>query len=113
MLKYLEEKYGERATCGDKSQLQFMRSEANRLEEQVKEQREKEKAEAGDAKSEKGSEEETDEDVSSAPILFICDELPKYLNFNIFNIGRRRLCRCFARRFSEEEGQGTKNICIC
>ena len=65
MLKYLEDKYGERATCGDKSQLQFMRSEANRLEELVNEQREKEKAEAVDEKSEKGSEEETDEDVST------------------------------------------------
>jgi len=32
MLKYLEEKYGERATQGDKSNLEFMRNEVKRLE---------------------------------------------------------------------------------
>lgn len=31
MLQYLEEKYGERATNGDKSQLEMMRKEADRL----------------------------------------------------------------------------------
>lgn len=77
MLKYLEEKYGERATCGDKSQLQFMRSEANRLEELVKEQRAKEKAEAGDEKSEKGSEEETDEDDDDDYVDVLPEDLAK------------------------------------
>jgi len=37
MLKYLEEKYGERATQGDKMGLEFMRNEATRLETLVKE----------------------------------------------------------------------------
>ena len=67
MLKYLEDKYGDRATQGDKSTLMFMRSEATRLEELVNEKKEKDKdADAGE-KSEKGSEMETDEDVSILP----------------------------------------------
>ena len=41
-----------------------MRNEAERLEALVAEQKEKAKAEASDEKSEKGSEMETDEDVS-------------------------------------------------
>ena len=64
MIKFLEDKYGERATQGDKSTLQFMRSEANRLEELVNEQKEKDKDAGAAEKSEKGSEMETDEDVS-------------------------------------------------
>ena len=72
MLKFLDDKYGERATQGDKSTLMFMRTEAERLEELVNEKKEKEKdADAAD-KSEKGSEMETDEDVSILPFyLFI------------------------------------------
>jgi hypothetical protein len=35
MLKYMEDKYGERATMGDKSTLEFMRNEAARLQAQV------------------------------------------------------------------------------
>lgn len=68
MLKYLEDKYGERATCGDKSTLNFMRNEADRLETLVNEQKEKDKQkkaeEGSEDRSEKGSEMETDEDVS-------------------------------------------------
>lgn len=49
MLKFLDDKYGERATQGDKSTLMFMRTEAERLEELVNEKKEKEKdADAGD-----------------------------------------------------------------
>ena len=64
MLKYLENKYGDRATKGDKNHLQIMRNEANRLEQLVNEMKEKQKAEASDEKSEKGSEMESEEDVS-------------------------------------------------
>lgn len=35
MLKYLEEKFGERATKGDKQNLEFLRAEVKRLESQV------------------------------------------------------------------------------
>lgn len=41
MIKYLEDKYGERASCGDKSNLQIMRNEAQRLEQLVNEMKEK------------------------------------------------------------------------
>ena len=66
MLRYLEEQYGERATKGDKHNLEFMRNEAKRLEAQYQEVLDKEKqmnAAAGDQKSERNSESETDEDV--------------------------------------------------
>ena len=65
MIKYLEDKYGERASCGDKGNLQIMRQEAQRLEQLVEEMKEKEKANAQDEQSEKGSEMESDEDVST------------------------------------------------
>ena len=32
LLQYLEDKYGERATCGDKAKLLFLRNETQRLE---------------------------------------------------------------------------------
>lgn len=71
MLKFMEDKYGERATQGDKSTLMFMRTEAQRLEELVNEKKEKDKeADAAD-KSEKGSEMETDEDVSILTFYFL------------------------------------------
>ena len=41
MLKYLEEKFGERATIGNKSTLDFMRNEAARLEVLMEEHKEK------------------------------------------------------------------------
>ena len=65
MLKYLEDTYGERATMGDKGNLEFLRSEANRLEGLVQKQREQKKGEA-EVKSARGSEQETDEDVSGS-----------------------------------------------
>jgi len=43
MLNYLEDKFGERATMGDKHNLTFVRDEAKRLETLVQEQKEKEK----------------------------------------------------------------------
>lgn len=64
MLAYLEEKYGERATQGDKSTLMSMRSEADRLEQLVKEKKQADKDNKSDTRSEKGSEMDTDEDVS-------------------------------------------------
>ena len=64
MLAYLEEKYGERATQGDKSTLMAMRSEADRLEQLVNEKKQAEKDNKSDTRSEKGSEMDTDEDVS-------------------------------------------------
>ena len=39
MLKYLEDKFGERATKGDKQNLEFLRSEVKRLEAQVEGQK--------------------------------------------------------------------------
>jgi hypothetical protein len=63
MLKYMESKYGDRATRGDKSNLQAMKNEVARLEQLVKEQKLK-----GNVKKEKPeqvhSEDETDEEVS-------------------------------------------------
>lgn len=97
MLKYLEDKYGERATQGDKSTLQFMRSEATRLEDLVNEKKEKDKDADAAEKSEKGSEMETDEDVSILPYK-ILPLLPRSTAFDdnpspIYTIliGRRRL----------------------
>ena len=70
MLKYLEEKYGERATRGDKNGLEFMRNEAKRLEALVQEQKEKTAGTTDDDKNEdRGSENETDEDVSTFSFL--------------------------------------------
>ena len=80
MIKYLEDKYGERASCGDKSNLQIMRNEAQRLEQLANEMKEKQKAEAQDDQSEKGSEMESDESVSHLgtliylPLFSIQDE---------------------------------------
>jgi hypothetical protein len=39
MLKYLEDKFGERATKGDKQNLEFLRAEVKRLEAQVEGQK--------------------------------------------------------------------------
>lgn len=41
MMQYLEKNYGERATQGDRARLQMLRDEAERLEKQVAEMREK------------------------------------------------------------------------
>jgi hypothetical protein len=39
MLKYLEDKYGERASKGDKQNLEFLRAEVKRLEAQIDSQK--------------------------------------------------------------------------
>ena len=83
MLKYLEDKYGDRATCGDKSTLQFMRSEANRLEGLVQEKKEKDAEKSAEERSEKGSEDETDEDVSD----IINDEIKHLTTTHLFCLG--------------------------
>ena len=64
MIKYLEDKYGERASQGDKKILEFMRSEASRLESLVEQQKKTGAKDEEDEKSERGSENETDESVS-------------------------------------------------
>ena len=70
MLKYLEDKFGERATQGDKSNLVFMRGEVERLQALVDAQNEKTKGTTDDEKAEdRNSESETDEDVSATPHL--------------------------------------------
>lgn len=63
MLTYLEDKFGERATMGDKHNLTFVRDEANRLEALVQEQKEKEKTKGTSQDGEeeaRNSESETD-----------------------------------------------------
>ena len=66
MLQYLEEQFGERATKGDKHNLEFMRNEAARLEAQYNEvlQKEKQTADNTGDEPERNSESDTDEDVS-------------------------------------------------
>jgi len=65
MLKYMEDKYGERATRGDKAGLEFLRNEVKRLEVLVQEQKEKTAGTTDDDRPEdRGSENETDDDVS-------------------------------------------------
>lgn len=70
MLKNLEEKYGDRATQGDKSTLENLRNEAARLEALVANQRAREAEEKKvEKKSDIGSENETEESVS-ADLIF-------------------------------------------
>ena len=65
MIKYLEDNYGERATIGDKSVLNFLRNESSRLQALVDEQKVKTANTTDDEKkSDVGSENETDDDVS-------------------------------------------------
>jgi hypothetical protein len=72
MLKYLEDKYGERATKGDKSNLNAMRSEAARLQALSDQQKEKTAGTTDDDKAEdRASEDETDESVSVTSALII------------------------------------------
>ena len=52
MLKYLEEKFGERATKGDKQSLEFLRAEVKRLESQVEGQKVKTAGTTDDEKNE-------------------------------------------------------------
>lgn len=66
MLKYLEKKYGDRATQGDKTNLQNIRNEVVRLEAQLKEQKDKTAGDSDDYKIEeiRGSEDESEASVS-------------------------------------------------
>ena len=83
MLKYMEDKFGDRATRGDKSGLQALRNEVKRLEGLVAEQKDKTAGTTDDdKKSDKGSENETDEDLSATTKT----------TYNLFkNLGRGRL----------------------
>ena len=68
MLQYLEDKFGERATKGDKQNLEFLRNEVTRLEAMLEKQKQMQKVvTAGttdDEKEPQNSEDETDSDVS-------------------------------------------------
>lgn len=65
MLEYLEKKYGDRATQGDKQNLENMRNEVKRLEILYQEHKEKTAGSSNDKRKEdRGSEDESDEDVS-------------------------------------------------
>lgn len=65
MLKYLEDHYGDRATQGDKTALEAIRTETTRLKDLSDQQKEKTAGTTDDDHKEPmGSEDETDEDVS-------------------------------------------------
>lgn len=64
MLKYLEDKYADRATKGDKANLQNMRSEVSRLESLLEKQKNTAGTDAEEARSERGSENQSEESVS-------------------------------------------------
>ena len=69
MLKYLEDLYGDRATRGDKSALENIKKEVARLEDLVKQQIENTRGDTDEKEEARGSEDETDEDVSYKPIF--------------------------------------------
>ena len=72
MLKYLEDMYGDRATRGDRTALANIQSEVLRLEGLVEAQKEKTRDNtAEEREEERGSEDETDEDVSIFGILIL------------------------------------------
>jgi len=64
MLQYLEKQFGDRASKGDKANLMHMRNEVARLEALLAEQKDRTAGTSDDRKSDKGSEHETDSDVS-------------------------------------------------
>jgi hypothetical protein len=64
MLKWLEDRYGERASKGDKASLINMRSEAARLECLIEQQKDKTRGNTEEDPDERGSEDETESDVS-------------------------------------------------
>ena len=66
LLKYMETRFGERATIGDKSKLLNLRNEADRLEKLVNEMRAKKAMTTPDtADDDRGSENESIESVSN------------------------------------------------
>lgn len=65
MLKYLEKKFGDRATQGDKGNLMHMRNEVVRLEALYEQYKEKTAGSSNDIKQEdRGSEDESEQSVS-------------------------------------------------
>ena len=62
MLKYLEDKYGDKATRGSKASLSNMRNEVQRLEAQLAAQKEKTAGSSNEKPEDRNSEDETDED---------------------------------------------------
>lgn len=76
MLKYLEDHYGDRATQGDKTALEAIRTETTRLKDLSDQQKEKTAGTTDDDHKEPmGSEDETDEDEEDDYL----DELPEVL----------------------------------
>jgi hypothetical protein len=66
MLEYMEQKFGERATKGDKQHLNFLRSEVSRLEAQMASMKANTQGTTDDDQKEQiNSEDETDSDVST------------------------------------------------
>ena len=61
----MEDLYGERATKGDKQNLQGMRSEVSRLEALLDAQKEKTAGTDNEKAEDRNSEDETDEEVSN------------------------------------------------
>eukprot|EP00356_Strombidium_inclinatum_P016573 CAMPEP_0170494834 /NCGR_PEP_ID=MMETSP0208-20121228/14861_1 /TAXON_ID=197538 /ORGANISM="Strombidium inclinatum, Strain S3" /LENGTH=417 /DNA_ID=CAMNT_0010770937 /DNA_START=22 /DNA_END=1272 /DNA_ORIENTATION=- len=80
MIEYLEEKYGERASQGDKNNLDFMRNEVKRLEAQVETHKEKiAKDPPAEEKQpeEINSEDETDDDDDDDYVDILPEQLAK------------------------------------
>lgn len=70
MLEYLEKTYGDRATRGDRQQINFLKDEVKRLEAAIESQKDKTAGTTDDeAKEPIGSENETDSDVSDSLII--------------------------------------------
>ncbi len=76
MVKYMSDKFGDRATIGGRQQLEFLNEEVKRLE-QILEEQKKKKPQVEETKSQGdiGSENETDEDEDDDYI----DDLPQKL----------------------------------
>ena len=64
MVKYMEREFGERAMNGDRDQLSLLQAKIADLEQQLEQQKAGQNTAASDDRSDKGSENETDEDVS-------------------------------------------------
>lgn len=64
-MNYMEKKYGERASCGDKGNLQNMRNEVVRLEALLEKQKEKTAGSSNDAHEDRGSEDQSEQSVSA------------------------------------------------
>lgn len=82
MLKYLEKKYGERATIGDKQNLVNMRNEVKRLEAILAEKKQNKDSgsEAGDHDKDKGSEHETEDEDEDDYVEILPEKLEQRKN---------------------------------